>query len=319
MNNLLKEIELFYKYSRLSKETLRKYSYRLNYFSAYLSLLMGSDKKDINLNEVYHETDSTGISIRYLPIDSLLLDEYFQLLIPKGFYPLRDHHSALKSFFLFLERNYSFNNPFEGMEFKLSDYYPDKKYSRVLTRSEIIKFLNSLIKNSKDFETDLILFTVLLSTGCRISEILNLKYNALDTKNDSFILVDTKTRVERIVNLRPGIGSIINNYCLERKRNISDFIFLNNDNKNFSQAQVNSLFNHFLFLADLSPLTLHGLRHTFATLMADENTPITIIQQLLGHKSIKSTKGYINPHYVRNKNFFVEENQLLIEVLSLKL
>lgn len=49
--------------------------------------------------------------------------------------------------------------------------------------------------------------------------------------------------------------------------------------------------------------------------MADEGTPITIIQQLLGHKSVESTKGYINPHYVRNKNLRLPENQIILDGL----
>lgn len=66
-------------------------------------------------------------------------------------------------------------------------------------------------------------------------------------------------------------------------------------------------------MAQLPPINLHGFRHTFATLMADEEISITVIQQLLGHKSIESTMGYINPNYVRNKNFKVKENEMVWE------
>lgn len=316
MNSLMEDITLFYRYSRLAKETIRKYSYRLKYFSSYLSNLMDSDIMDIYLDKVYIEKDSLGVVIRYLPIDAALIDEYFNLLIPRGFYTLRDHHTALNSFFRFLEKNSNFQNPFDKIEFNLNDHYPKKKYSAILTRSGILKFLNSLIVNSKDLKTDLLLFSILISTGCRISEILDLQAEDIDVENDSFKLKKTKNKSQRIVNMRAGMGNILNQYCFERNRGPLDCIFLNNNMKKFSRTDVNTLLNNYLLLAGLPPLNIHGLRHTFATLMADEETPIILIQQLLGHKSIKSTMGYINPHYVRNKNFNMPENKIVLKGLK---
>jgi len=315
MKSFLEEIEIFNINSRLKRDTLRQYTYCLKNFVSYLSKLMRIDEKDIFLDEIYLEKDLIGVPIRYLPLDSTLVDEYLNSLIPKGYYPLHRNHSSLKSFFTFLERNYNFEHPFNELEFQLSNYFPQKKYPPILTRSGIIRFLNSLISNSDNLETDLLLFITLLSTGCRISEVLGLKYDDLDATNDSFRLNTTKNKNQMIVNLRPGMGEIIDIYASTRNRNPTDYIFLNKENKKYSRIEVNDLFQEYLRLAKLPLMNLHGLRHTFATLMADEDTPITIIQQLLNHKSFKSTMGYINPHYVRNKNFTVKENQLVLDGL----
>lgn len=53
--------------------------------------------------------------------------------------------------------------------------------------------------------------------------------------------------------------------------------------------------------------------------MADQGTPIDIIRQLLGHESLHATKMYINPHYVRNKDIIMPENQIAINYLKDKL
>lgn len=316
MKSLKEEIEIFCINSRLKSNTLRKYSSCLKKFASYLAKKMDIDEEEVFLNKVYLEKDLMGIPIRYLPLDSNLVEEYLKSLISRGYYTIHSHHSSLNSFFTFLARNYSFQNPFDSLEFRLADYYPEKKYSRILTRSGIIKFLNSLITNTDNLETELLLFIVLLSTGCRISEVLGLQYRDLDAINDSFRLNTTKNNDQAIVNLRPGIGQIIDIYASTGNRYATDYIFLNKENKKYSRAKVDDLFQNYLRLAKLPPMNLHGLRHTFSTLMADEDTPITVLQQLLRHKDIKSTMDYINPHYVRNKNFAVKENQLVLDGLK---
>lgn len=46
---------------------------------------------------------------------------------------------------------------------------------------------------------------------------------------------------------------------------------------------------------ELPSLTRHGLRHTGATWMADAGIPLHVLQRILGHKSIETTRGYLHP------------------------
>lgn len=47
----------------------------------------------------------------------------------------------------------------------------------------------------------------------------------------------------------------------------------------------------------LSNLTRHGLRHTGATWLADAGVPLHVLQRILGHASIETTKGYLHPDH----------------------
>ncbi|MGO4680260.1 site-specific integrase [Microbacterium sp. 2MCAF23] len=47
----------------------------------------------------------------------------------------------------------------------------------------------------------------------------------------------------------------------------------------------------------LSSLTRHGLRHTGATWLADAGIPLHVLQRILGHASIETTKGYLHPDH----------------------
>lgn len=317
MKTLIKEIETFKSNVRLAEATIKSYSNMLNQFSHYLSIKTSEDIEQIYLDKIYLLKDSSGTPIRYLPIDASLMNDYFKTLISRGYNALRLHHAALMSFFSFLEKNYNFDNPLLELDFKLSDYKPEKTYTNVFSRGEIIKFFNSIISTSNNVETDLLLFSILITTGCRISEILNLRCKEIDFSNNTFLIIKAKNKQQRIVNLRPGIGDILKIYTDNHNKVGDDYLFSKlNSNKKFNHKHVDQLLKKYLSHANLPPLTIHGFRHTFATLMADENTPITFIQQLLGHKSINSTKLYINPHYVRNRDINIPENQQILDFVK---
>ena len=45
----------------------------------------------------------------------------------------------------------------------------------------------------------------------------------------------------------------------------------------------------------LPSLTRHGLRHTGATWMADAGIPLHVLQRIVGHESLETTRGYLDP------------------------
>ncbi|KGP73747.1 tyrosine-type recombinase/integrase [Pontibacillus yanchengensis] len=308
MINLNEEITLYFKTVRIADETKRKYSYRLKYFNTYLARLVEEEEDTIDLEKITLLRDTDGNHIAYLAIDSQILDDYFYSLVPYGYYPLRDHYTALGSFFLYLERNRDFANPMENLTFNLKDYEEEKKITNILTKHDIIKFLNAIIDHSEDVQNDLLLFTMLLSTGCRISEITNLKVDEINFDIGLFHLKNTKNKCDRTVVLLNGFSHIIKSFCSIHKRKPQDYLFQNKDNSRLTRKQIENLLKKYLDLAGLPNLNIHSSRHTFATLLANEDTNVLIIQQLLGHKSIKATMGYINPHYIRNKRIEIKEN-----------
>ena len=320
MKPLLEELEIYNNNVRLAKTTLSTYNFYLNKFVSYLSTKMNDYPHDIYLDKIYVIKDSTGKVIRYSPIDSTLIDNYFLLLNNKSYNVIKDNYKSLMSFFKFLDNNYSFENPMKKLAFKLKDLkQPQKKPSKILTRGNILKFINSIITHSIHLTTDLLLFTILLSTGCRISEILTLKFQNIDYINDSFLLVKTKNKHQRIVYLLPGMGNEILKYKISCNRKESDYLFMIYHNNNYQRNQIKKLLKKYLTLAKLPIINIHHLRHSFATLMADQEMPLDIIRQLLGHENINTTKIYINPHYVRNKNLNIPENEIINSFLKKKI
>lgn len=58
-------------------------------------------------------------------------------------------------------------------------------------------------------------------------------------------------------------------------------------------------------------LTRHGLRHTGATWMADAGIPLHVLQEILGHQSIETTKGYLHPDHRHLAEAAKQANQFL--------
>lgn len=61
----------------------------------------------------------------------------------------------------------------------------------------------------------------------------------------------------------------------------------------------------------LGDLTRHGLRHTGATWMADAGIPLHVLQEILGHQSIETTKGYLHPDHRHLAEAAKQANQFL--------
>jgi len=282
---------------------------------------MNSEPDEMYLDKIYILKDTNGRILRYLPIDSQIIDDYFHSLVTKNksYNVLKDNYKSLMSLFKFLENNFNLVNPLINLEFRLKDYLPKRGTPKSLTRGNIIKFLNSIITHSDDLTTEIILFTILFSTGCRPNEILNLECKDFDFEDKSFRLNKTKNKQQRIVFLRPGMGVEIQRYIKKMDRKDCDYLFLTESRKKMTTQYVNKLLEKYLQKANLPIITSHGTRHTFANLMNEQGTPLDVIRQLLGHDSLQATKMYIDPHYVRNEDIVMPENQIIINYLKNKL
>jgi len=71
-------------------------------------------------------------------------------------------------------------------------------------------------------------------------------------------------------------------------------LFISNRHRRLSNRQAERILTGYLTELDISGVTFHGLRHTFAHRVQRSNGDIEITRQLLGHSSIATTQFYIN-------------------------
>mgnify|MGYP003247791558 FL=1 len=82
-----------------------------------------------------------------------------------------------------------------------------------------------------------------------------------------------------------------------------EYFFVNNIGKRLSEQSVREMINKYCQIADIRQhITPHMFRHSFATLLLEENVDIRYIQSLLGHSSINVTEIYTHVTMSKQKD-----------------
>ena len=111
----------------------------------------------------------------------------------------------------------------------------------------------------------------------------------------------TKTGHDRIVRLPNTFMEELHKYVIERSIDEHEYIFCGAHSAHVSRHKIRDIVNKHLELAGLHHITLHGLRHSFATRMFDKGYDVKEVQEHLGHTSMETTMKYYI-HYTRSKD-----------------
>ncbi|MDP2414822.1 site-specific integrase [Daejeonella sp.] len=157
----------------------------------------------------------------------------------------------------------------------------------VLSKEEIKLILNSP-KNIKHKA----MLCLLYSSGLRRSEILNLKIMHVDSKRKLLIIKQAKGRKDRVVPLSEKIISQLQEYYKLYRPKV--WLFEGQDpGEQYSERSLASVLKQALSIAKIKkPVSLHWLRHSYATHLLENGTDLRYIQEILGHKSSKTTEIY---------------------------
>jgi integrase len=126
---------------------------------------------------------------------------------------------------------------------------------------------------------------LLLLTGCRLREILNLRWEEFDRERGMLLLPDSKTGRKPVVLSGAAIA------VLESIPRAGDYVIagLRPENARHDLKRPWEAIRH---RAGLGPIRLHDLRHTFAATGAGSNLGLPVIGKLLGHKRAETTSRY---------------------------
>lgn len=142
---------------------------------------------------------------------------------------------------------------------------------------------------------DVAVLETLFSTGLRVSELCSIRATSIDLRVGS-IKVQGKGAKERIVFIaNPEILKLLQKYRNAFLNSIekTGYFFINKLGKQYSEQSVRLMLCSYADKANITQhITPHMLRHSFATLMLEEDVDIRYIQSILGHSSIKTTQIY---------------------------
>jgi len=208
--------------------------------------------------------------------------------------------SALRSYLKYLIDS-DYKTPISPSEVKLVK--TEKKHPRVSEFEEIIKLIESPTKFEKNKVVALrnrAILETLFSTGMRISELISLKKEQIDKTGRIFIR--GKGKKERFVYLTPRAQRHIKSYLEVRGKTDSTYLFVPYRGKNvhlkdkkISTNYLEEKVKRYRELLGLNiPISVHGIRHAFATYLAESGANPAAIQILLGHESLDTTTRYVH-------------------------
>lgn len=162
-----------------------------------------------------------------------------------------------------------------------------KVLPNVLCKEEIKLILNahSNIKHK-------MMLSLIYACGLRRSELLHLKPADIDSKRRIVIIRQAKGKKDRIAPLSEKILILLREYYVISKP--KTWLFEGqNVGEQYSEQSLQSVLKQALQkVGNTKPVTLHWLRHSYATHLLESGTDLRYIQELLGHSSSKTTEIY---------------------------
>lgn len=135
------------------------------------------------------------------------------------------------------------------------------------------------------------MLSLIYSAGLRRGEVLNMKINAIDSKRMMIHIFNAKGKKDRMVPLAPTALELLREYYKEYKP--THYLFEGQSGGKYSEKSLQEVFKKAKKLAGIKKnVTLHSLRHSYATHLLESGINLRYIQDLLGHKSPKTTQIY---------------------------
>lgn len=161
-----------------------------------------------------------------------------------------------------------------------NDFYTVKPRSRVLNNQELTAFLRAMDdSNIEPFAYAYIKLTLLL--GTRKMELATLQWANYDSNAKTVKLVDTKNGIDLLIKLPDQAITLLDNLLV-----INEFVFpsAKKDDSHISHTQPNRVLNKIAAMAGIDNLTVHDLRRTFVTKLAELGYPHELIDKAVNHK-----------------------------------
>jgi site-specific recombinase XerD len=163
----------------------------------------------------------------------------------------------------------------------------DKRLPVILSRTEV----KLLLDNERNPKHRLLLMLV-YSSGLRVSEVIALKREHIDLNRKAVLVYSGKGRKDRYTLLSDRAAAFIREYCALYA--IESWLFPGQPAScHLSIRSAQNIFDKALAKTGIQKVvSLHSLRHAFATHLLENGTDIKYIQALLGHASVRTTEGY---------------------------
>ena len=201
--------------------------------------------------------------------------------------------AAIRRYFKFcLTHEYITESPAQAIDTPKRE----KNIRAHLTSSECNQLRLAVAGNLRDMA----IVEVFLQCALRVSEVCNLRLSDIDYAGHLLHIRQGKGKVDREIPLVKKAAVAIQNYLRARPQTAPDHLFLNRYGQPIGERGLKKLVTKYLRRAGITKRAgCHSLRHTSATIRAEQGMPLLDVQELLGHKNLSTTQRYL---HVRGQN-----------------
>ena len=269
-----------------SQHTLRAYANDLRSFQNHLENVEGS--------------------MSFLDADSDLVRAWVADMVDKGVAPssVARKMSSLRAFYDFLRtEGVVVHNPVASLKNP-----KQRKRLPVFVKEEDMDFLLDEVSFGEGYEAcrDRMIIMCFYSTGMRLSELVGLDVADVDVER-SVITVFGKRSKERVVPLGDEMKRELEKYIQQRSLLKSDApaLFLSHTGSRVSHSFVYRMVKEKLSsVTSVSKKSPHVLRHSFATVMLNNEAELGVVKELLGHERLTTTEVYTHLTFEELKRFY---------------
>jgi len=177
----------------------------------------------------------------------------------------------------------------------------NRTYAHAFSKQETQALLQSIGCNNSKERRDYAMLLLAARLGLRSSDIINLKFENINWEKSEISIIQQKTKKALTLPLLNDVGEAIINYVKNGRPSVEDSHIFIRENKPYTCMHSRSLFtivDEYLKRANIKVPANHrhgphALRHSLATLLLEDNIPISTIKEILAHKSVETTKIYL--------------------------
>ena len=221
-------------------------------------------------------------------VDTNQVREYLKYLYEKKYSSrtISRKVSTLKSYYKYLESEKIIDeNPLE----LISNPKIEKTLPNYLNYEDLERLLSTPDKTKKEGLRDALLLEMLYSSGCRVSEISNIKIKDINFK-DRKIKILGKGNKERYAFYGSKCEKLLNNYL---EKEMHEYLFTNKHGNRLNERTIRKIVEDTARKADIKVhVTPHTLRHTYATHLLNDGADLKSVGDLLGHENLSTTQIY---------------------------
>lgn len=194
-------------------------------------------------------------------------------------------------------------------------WHRNAKIRTYYTKEEITKLLDAIDIKTNQGKEDCLIISLICYLGLRISDVVNLKLSNINFNNNTISIIQYKTNNKLILPLIDKVKYSLLDYLKNVRPTDSnlDYIFITQKipyKHHIEIAKHNYIVKKYLIKADIDIKNrkhgFHSLRHSFSTLLLNENVSLYSISSILGHQDIKTTMMYLDIDTSKLKDLALE-------------